>query len=432
MRRTTFIILILFLAFIIFRNSVLAQVSIDTTYSEEDHHITSIARIEGKAKTVTYFYQDGTKRIQQVFVKDKTYLLEGSRKEWYPSGVLTSDENYHKGHKTGSSKYYDGEGFVTSALDYEIITINKEKKSSLYHARHYYWNGHIKSETNYKNGVKNGKETEWYYEETKQSETNYKNGYTQGKSIFWSKKGTIMRIGNNDTITQYGKILTVQTGYWKSWSHTGEKLSENNYLKGKKNGLCILFWPTGIKREEIIYKNDLPFGKVTRWFNDGKLQAKYTVFATMNSFHSQEEKFEGSYEEYYPGGKPRTIGSYAKDNIKIGTWKYYMPDYIYMQEEYKNDTLMNETQYFPDGKIKTLRKYSLVKIDGKIFPHAEGNFITYFPDGKTKEEGFYKEGRKIGTWKTYHPNGQLMKEVLHENNTMKVLRTFDEGGKEIK
>ena len=63
------------------------------------------------------------------------------------------------------------------------------------------------------------------------------------------------------------------------------------------------------------------------------------------------------------------------------------------------------------GKVKILKHYQNGLVHGKI--------IYYWDNGQIRLMGQYKKMRRIGTWKTYDPNGVL---ILEENFNRKTTK----------
>ena len=63
------------------------------------------------------------------------------------------------------------------------------------------------------------------------------------------------------------------------------------------------------------------------------------------------------------------------------------------------------------GRLKILKHYQNGLIHGKI--------IYYWDNGQIRLTGQYEKMRRIGIWKTYNPNGDL---ILEENYTRKSKR----------
>ena len=61
-----------------------------------------------------------------------------------------------------------------------------------------YYNGKIRLESHYKDGVKHGKETTWYQNGTPRKESNYKEGERHGEWISWDKDQKVLFHRNYD------------------------------------------------------------------------------------------------------------------------------------------------------------------------------------------------------------------------------------------
>lgn len=48
--------------------------------------------------------------------------------------------------------------------------------------------------------------------------------------------------------------------------------------------------------------------------------------------------------------------------------------------------------------------------------HPDGPYKEYYENGQLKQEGFYKNDKKIKVWKTYYDNGQLLEVYVNDNN----------------
>lgn len=57
--------------------------------------------------------------------------------------------------------------------------------------------------------------------------------------------------------------------------------------------------------------------------------------------------------------------------------------------------------------------YQIKDKSGRYVNH--GNYVEYFPDGKTALEGQYKEGQKSGKWIEYDQNGNRVSQKYFQN-----------------
>ncbi|MFA6708284.1 MAG: toxin-antitoxin system YwqK family antitoxin [Fusobacterium sp.] len=102
-----------------------------------------------------------------------------------------------------------------------------------------------------------------------------------------------------------------------------------------------------------------------------------------------------------------------------------------MRHKYKEGKLNGEQYtYYDNGNIRSIITYVDGKLNGKIewytregilFDSREiingtGGYILYWENGKVQEEGNYKNGKKIGSWKKYNNTGEIIKEVVYSSN----------------
>jgi len=119
----------------------------------------------------------------------------------------------------------------------------------------------------------------------------------------------------------------------------------------------------------------------------------YLLIAPLLAFSQQETK-----REYYPSGRLLSIINYT-DGVRNGSCKYFHD--------------------YGAWAIKTSLNYK----NGKLI----GSSKTYNQDGQLTEEGQYKYSddwlysRKDGVWITYYESGELKVEI-----------TYDENGKSLK
>ena len=88
----------------------------------------------------------------------------------------------------------------------------------------------------------------------------------------------------------------------------------------------------------------------------------------------------GETVEYHPNGAVKMRGKLNDNGMRHGLWISF----------YDNGIKWSEAYY----------------IDGVL----DGHSITFFPNGKVRYIGEYKNGDKTGTWKFYDEAGELVKE----------------------
>lgn len=78
----------------------------------------------------------------------------------------------------------------------------------------------------------------------------------------------------------------------------------------------------------------------------------------------------------FDNGQPAKVYYYNQDNQLVAGKEYYENGFIKMEGSFANDV-------------------------------REGDWIAYFPDGKVRSTGTYKDGLRIGKAQVYYENGNL-------------------------
>ncbi|MEO9532377.1 MAG: hypothetical protein ABJG68_08400 [Crocinitomicaceae bacterium] len=97
-----------------------------------------------------------------------------------------------------------------------------------------------------------------------------------------------------------------------------------------------------------------------------------------------EPTLAGPYRENYPSGKLKIEGKTNAKGNRDGLWISY----------YEDGTKWSES-YYDDG-------------------NKEGHSLAFFPNGQIRYVGEYKNDKKIGVWKFYAEDGELITEETFE------------------
>lgn len=259
---------------------------------------------------------------------------------------------------------------------------------------------------------------------------------------------------------------------WQFFDENGRLTLEINYKEGKKNGERVSFLP----QEKIVeyFENDIKQG-TTRYFDaenkliliipfvDGLEEGTARRFATdgrvtelMNyrkGFLVQREKINlldangkehGVWKWFDTEGRLRKEVVF-KHGLKNGFQKEYdlhgnlvsIEKWVdgQVQENVEELTRLEvRRDYYPDGKIKVEGTYrngipegvrreyaddgsissTFVFRNGKVVAEGilsedgkrQGDWKEYYPDGRIKSKGKYTDDIRTGEWVFYHPNGQ--------------------------
>ena len=110
-----------------------------------------------------------------------------------------------------------------------------------------------------------------------------------------------------------------------------------------------------------------------------KLDDKEAIESTQNNNQNSTEIKPGEYFEYHESGGIKIKGFYNDNLLREGLWVSY----------YENGTKWSEAYY----------------VDGK----RDGHNLTFYPNGKVRYIGEYKNDLKFGEWSFYDENGNLTK-----------------------
>ena len=143
------------------------------------------------------------------------------------------------------------------------------------------------------------------------------NGKTKNISYFTPNSpivNTTMYYENGSILAEGNYYNKEKDGKWLFYNIAGKVILEENFVKGKKQGISKVFDKEGtVLLEETNWANDKKHGQYTSYYSSGKLRIKM--------FYNQD-KMHGSFENYYENGKLKTKGQYAKD-FRKGEWITY-------------------------------------------------------------------------------------------------------------
>ena len=170
--------------------------------------ITGLKKYEGEFKD-GYYDGEGTMYNDTSISQNMIY------KAFFKKGVVLSKiENY--GYNS------DGDLYIQ-----ESFTFCADKQHSI--GKQFFENEKVSRETNYRNGIKEGKEILYHRNNNKSAETNYKNGKKEGKEILYHQNSKVSCECNYRNDKREGK--------YTRFAPNGEISSEHNYVNGKQVGI---------------------------------------------------------------------------------------------------------------------------------------------------------------------------------------------------
>jgi len=184
----------------------------------------------------------------------------------------------------------------------------------------YFETGELKAETHYvdgtntdiKEGIKNGIEKIYYIEGTLAYEVNYIKGKRDGKLVWFDKQGY--------------------------------KIAQMNYKNGKLEGEEVAYFTNGKIKHIVKYVNDMKEGLQKEYYDNGQLALEVPYV---------HNKKEGMQKEYTYDGKLYSEVIY-KNNYKEGLQKWYDKDgNVVKTELFKMDRPVNVMKEIQNKKSES-------------------------------------------------------------------------------
>lgn len=190
--------------------------------------------------------------------------------------------------------------------------------------------------------------------------------------------------------------------------------------KGRRQGAWRDFYANGQLRYEGQFKNDKCKGTFKYYDEQGNLKAT-------NDFDKSGERALN--KTYATNGRVIATGYYLNQK-KEGEWKYYDANsgQLRLAEQNKNGKvhgwsrlynpnngkLAEEVQYVdgqPEGQCHKFSDTGVMLMECTYHNGMlEGPTKSYYPSTALKEEGQYAKGQKVGLWKTYNEDGDVIAE----------------------
>ncbi len=342
-----------------------------------------------------FYDENGYLSEKAIYADDK---FNGKYTAYYTNGNIRRESNYANGLLEGESKLYYLFGGLSESKVFKADKLNGAYVS-------YYRNGQKDYEATYKDDKLTGTLIKYYPDGTKQKETAYKDDKPSGASTEYYRNG---QLSLNQTYAD-GYV----EGAYKTYHSNGQVSAEGSSRKGTNVGEYKSYYPDGKVKEVFNYDETGKLNGTKKVYDrDGSLYYEWDFTKGEISGYRYYNKQGGLISEgkrkltkfpftgYFEDGTKRFEGDYDGSE-QNGLWKYYdRYGNLASEEPYvkgKTEGLLKT--YHPNGKLEYQVKY--------INDARDGYYEEYFPNGKMAEQGWYKEGNKIGNWKRYHMNGNL-------------------------
>ncbi|MEP7265208.1 MAG: hypothetical protein ABI772_11955, partial [Bacteroidota bacterium] len=304
----------------------------------------------------------------------------------------------------------------------------------------YYPNGKVSSEGTFVDGKPDGYWKAYYETGIIKSEGNRKNTVLNDGWKFYNDKGIL--------VSEHNYVNGVRKGIQREYYNNGNISAETWLNNGVIDSVAKYYDEQGILNKTITYKEGVENGLTKEYADDGRI---ITIITFKNGFYQKEEKInridkfgfkQGTWKSFYADDMIKSDGVF-KDDKKNGMFREYTPDGLILKIElYKNDILLTDDainlkldikrdyynngrpkssvtlingvksgvyrDYDREGKVTSSKLYDkdVVIAEGGTVDGSglqQGNWKYFYPDGKMKSEGLYKDGKRDGPWTFYYP-----------------------------
>ena len=337
----------------------------------------------GDVSLFTFFVNGKIMFREAVNSRDRWGKQQGVWKAFYENGMLHWECTYRDGMKDGYYKEYDSTGSLLTLQKYVMDVLQEDAPEIAEMTVHteYYANGSPKFRVTYRNGKPEGICREY--------------DSITGKVV----RGIVFKDGvavGSGAVDNEGNLQND----WKEYYPDGKIRCTGVYYKGRKHGRWKYFYPDGKLEQEGEYRNGEYDGHWTWYYPNGKLRMVQEYY---------RGKLDGESVEYDDSARVLAKGRY-EEGLEEGRWTYFRNG-EFMEGSFR----MGER----DGIWKTYWNINGKK--GKL--SFQGRYTGGMPDGQHRyfneegvleEEGYYRLGKRIGTWIRYDSDGQPSVRVRYD------------------
>jgi len=363
-------------------------------------------------------------------------VTDGYVKFFFPGGQLSSEGNMSGGKPNGYWKTYFENGNLKAEgnrLNFELDSVWKFYDDS----------ARLLVSITYKTGKKNGLKTTYRQGET--TSENYIDDVKQGPTTYYYPDGKVRLVinfinglenGIARELAPDGTVITYME-YKKGFLVSRERINRKD-SKGLKQGRWKYFYDNGTVKMEGVFKDDKKYGYFKDYDENGNLLTVKKFVNDVEEVEAPELVSLSIKTDYYPDGKVKTVASYNGE-VPEGVRREYNEEgkitagYVFSKGNMTGEGIVDEEgiktgpwrEYFMDGTLRAVGSY----VAGK----PVGDWKYYYENGKLESEGKYtKQGTPDGIWHWYFEDGSLrrMQEFIAGVEDG-VYEEYEETGKQI-
>lgn len=166
-----------------------------------------------------------------------------------------------------------------------------------------------------RNGLLNGKSTQYYLDGSKESEYDFSDGEENGFVRYWNKSG-LLTLEHEYKIKDFGHFKSsVRVGEWRDWDESGNLTRVQHFADNELDGTQLVFYGDGKVEIEEFYKNGLRDSLITRYHSNGQIKSRI-------EYKNGDFIPNNPHQEFHPNGKVSGIGN-LEEGRKSGKWTYF-------------------------------------------------------------------------------------------------------------
>jgi len=209
-------------------------------------------------------------------------------------------------------------------------------------------------------------------------------------------------VHSQDTVNQTDSRGRKQ-GFWCKTDKENHKVYEGQFINDIPYGKFTYFYEDGKIRTVSILSDNGTVARTTSWFHNGKLMAKgmylnqqrdslWQFFSEYDGSLVSEERYvngkkSGPEKIFYPGNGISEIIPWV-NGVKDGTWE----------------------QFYDDGAPKLMGNFKNGEKDGAL--------KTFFVNGKLLVSGYYTNGHQDSTWIYYDDKGNVTLKEYYDDGIL--------------
>jgi antitoxin component YwqK of YwqJK toxin-antitoxin module len=322
---------------------------------------------------------------------------EGFWKNYYVTGVKKAEGKYTNFMLDSIWVFYDQAGDITEKISYLFGKKNgyhyKYKKDPV--SGLYLWSQELFAGNN-----KEGNAYIFFPDGSVQQTIFYNNGKKEGLAKEYDNDGTVI------TLLEYSNDFLISR----------QRINRTD-SKGNKQGEWKDFYPDGIIKAEMTYRDDMLHGYYKEYDTRGRLS--FTMLYQEGSIVKSRVEDEPDIEvvnRYDQNGR-LIYNGYFRNDIPVGIHREYGSDgrvanaFVYNDKGLLiSEGIVNEAGN-RNGRWKDLYEDGSVKAEGQYTDNRRtGIWRFYNVEGKVEQTGSFNNDRPDGIWKWYYENGALLRE----------------------